>query len=475
LTKRGKALDVERHRGAATDEQKRDLLLVAVRQAVDGFDRSDLVQLSSRLLAYVDERLDARGLTKEVRKRTRESLKRKICRRLEEADRSAGADISTIEDDIGAQIEPLARRVAFTVAVAAEATKRVEMGILDDAAASMLEEWSRRSPLDVDAVTFVDECLSFEARRQADPSGLLRASLGEMWPALLEWDRIAKRWAQSSEKRRREEGEALPDAISDATDGLITNLIWRDRDGTRAPDDMQAYVAGTVRRLLNDALTRRSTTNSELGGPESDDRASPHPDPAEPPSDDVDRHDLVALRVVLRLVETDLLGAGRVLAAEFERRSPHVTTKQARMFNEIFNVTTVTVRLLSADMRTSAILEEDDLDAPEPAERPWVLFLSGLSSLRDKGDRLWIKPWTFRAMCLTEAIWAAHYGATVYPGALRNNTHEKRLNQITAGGKPEDYKEETARGGAVSLLGAVLAPSIDFFEQTRSHVRRGGA
>ena len=467
LRKRGRALDVARHKGAATDDEKRALLLVAVRQAVDGFDRDDLVQLSSRLLDSIDDRLDELGLTKEVRTRARRLLKDEVTRRLAPADHSGDSDFAALEADIAALVQRAVDKASFTVAVTVEARRRLDMDTIEEGTASVLQEWSRRVAPRADAVAFVEECLASELRRKTSPDGLVREDLREclmaMWPALEHWVQRAERWARSSD--RRDKGEALPEAISDATDGLVTNLIWRDREGTPAPSNMDAYVAGAVNHALNDALTQRSIEQGQLDGGEVDAEPPPEAGSAEPSSPP----DLEELRVVLRSAEVDLLEAGRRLAEEFERRDPNVTRKQRPMFNAVFDVTTVTVRLLRADIRESASLNEDS-----PEERPWVRFLAGLALVRKVEDPArWLKPWTFRAMCLTSEPWAAEYGRAAYTGILKNNSHQVMLDRITAGGSERDYREATARGGTVALLRAILAPTIDLFEETRRDLWRG--
>lgn len=465
LRKLARHLDVARYGGGATDEQKSQLLRAAVRKALDRFDLEELRLTRVHLVERVDAELDRLPIPKEVRSRARTVVERKIDRALEVTDRLGMADAGAVELDVESLVRPAVEHAAFVVAVSAEVAHRLDAQLFDDATAKILREWARRVGPQPDPSAFVDDCLTLEAVRSASPntmrSDASRAFLNEAWAVL------AEEYAPKLERQGRY------DVVATASAAIETKATWMDRTGESPPDDVRAYVGRVVWNARystppGPAQTEESPSSSGIDG---SDRPTPVYGAApELPELDVEMEELGA---ILQTLELYLRDAGRALADALEARRHGLHSRQRAMFASVFDVTTVTIQLLISDVREARSSCSGGVAAVELEDAPVVSLLQGLTAGGKVGTR-WLKPWTFRAMTLVDATWAATYAGLPYEGTRTLPEADwKRLHRITAGADPNDYVDQTARGGSVALLQNVLAPAITRLQEMRDRYRRG--
>ena len=478
LRKRAQQLDRTRLGGAANDDEKRELLGVAIRQIVDDFDRDDLRIAHSVIGGQIDDALETADPSKEVRARAGKLLEPKIRRKLAELDGPGAFDLEAVGRELLALVPSTVASARFSVEVAAEVAGLLDAGTIDPETAKVLRKWSARVTPRSDVADFVRECLASEA--QAAGAGRprrpdLRDFLFEAWPVLEEAEVRAIKMTRSKEARTRADGEAMLDALPGLADSLATRMIWLERLGEPAPDDVASYVGKSLQNRMRDARSagaaipgQGTMTRWEPG--EGDVTFDP-PEESPPPELELDELD-----AILEVLRRDLFGAGAWLAAVLEVRRHTLGPRQGRMFREVFDVTTVTVRLLRADADSTGTTVADDLAATGAPDHPLVALLRGLAQLGAGGSPGWLKPWTFRALALVDESWAAKHGAIPYdgnrtlPGAGRD---WMRLHRITAGADPAAYKDETARGGVITLLQGALAPSIERLHEMGARHRRG--
>lgn len=476
LRRRGERLDVERFRGGATDEQKRELLLVAVRQAIHTYDRVDCVNAEARIQGAVARELERLGAARPVAAGIEEKLRRRLETALRALDRPGTPDFDVVEQKYLSEVRALVARTGTTSALAAELQRRQSAGEIDRAMVELILEWAGKVDPPGNPVAFVEECIAVEARRANCPRRLcrpdLQAALEEAWRQItLNQQQDFKLLKDPSWSKRRD-ADARIEAVAAVAQDIYSHLEWLERKNSPPPDDMGGYVFVSLENARSDILSHRTTQRTHEGpyvyGPGDD---PVEVEPAQPTAPDLELA-MAELRAALNMVLEGLCEAGVLLAAVFEDRRHGTHHRQVPVFVRTLDIAALTVALLRRDL--TRMRDNDWIDLAASTDKEVLLgLLNGLAGIEDgKDPGGWLKPWTFEAQSLIDEAWAAEYSGLPYQGTKTLAEGPwRRLHRVTAG--DPDYNEQTVRSGAtVGLLRIALAPAIEQFRVMRSQYHR---